>query len=83
MTQLEAARNGKISQEVAAVAKEEQMDAELLRQKVALGEVVILKNRNHSIDKPVGVGNGLRTKINANLGTSTDHTDIDDELQKA
>jgi phosphomethylpyrimidine synthase len=83
MTQMEAARAGKITPEMEAVAILENIAPETVRRGVATGAVVVLRNRNHSIPKPVGVGKGLRTKVNANLGTSNRRTDLSLEIEKA
>ncbi len=82
MTQMEAARSGKITPEMDAVAVQEHITPEAVRSGVASGEIVVLRNRNHSIPKPVGVGKGLRTKVNANLGTSNNRTDLQAEIEK-
>ncbi|MCK4278720.1 MAG: phosphomethylpyrimidine synthase ThiC [Desulfurellaceae bacterium] len=81
MTQIEAAKKGIITKEVEIVAKDEYIDEELLAERVAKGEVVILKNKVHDIH-PVGVGKGLRTKVNANIGTSPDVLNLNTELEK-
>ncbi|NPB03550.1 MAG: phosphomethylpyrimidine synthase ThiC [Thermotogae bacterium] len=85
MTQLEAARKGKITPEIEKVAKEEGLHPEILRQKVAEGTVVIPANRVHlskNLKRIVGIGEGLRTKVNANLGTSYDYVNVAEEVQK-
>ncbi len=82
MTQMADARAGRITPEVASVAKDEQCDVHLLQERIASGTVVIPKNRHHTI-RPVGIGKELRTKVNANIGTSTDQIDIDIEVKKA
>lgn len=63
------------------VARTEGVSVEFLEEGIEKGKIVILKNENHQI-APVGVGKGLRTKINANLGTSPDLVDFDLELKK-
>jgi len=83
MTQMEDAQAGKITAEMEAVASEEKIDADRIRTGVACGEIVIPKNSRHSGFKPVGIGKGLRTKVNANVGTSTDCDDLQLELKKA
>ncbi len=83
MTQLEMARQGQISDLVRQAASAENMDPELLRQRVAAGTAVICLNKKHTNGRPLAVGEGLRTKTNANLGTSQDDTSIDKELEKA
>lgn len=82
MTQLESARAGKITTEMKRVAKDEGVKPELLRRSVANGRVVIPKNVDRYIAIPCGIGEGLRTKINANIGTSKDSSNIAAELRK-
>ena len=82
MTQLEIARQGKISPRMEAVAKVEGLDAEFIRQGVAKGTIVIPANINHLNLVACGVGAGLSTKVNANIGTSSDFGDMSTELEK-
>jgi len=82
MTQLESARTGKISPEMIAVAKAEGVDAEIIRTGIANGRIVIPKNKNRSFSRHCGIGEGLKTKVNANIGTSKDSSDISAELKK-
>ncbi len=77
-----AAREGKITPQMKRVAVKEGIDVEILRQRVADGRVVIPANRNHHALDPEGVGEGLRTKINVNLGISRDCADFEYEMQK-
>ena len=81
MTQLSSAREGIITEEMETVAEEEGFSPEEIRDLVASGRVVIPKNINHDFVAK-GIGKGLSTKINANIGTSMDHIDIDEELDK-
>ncbi len=82
MTQLEKARKGIITDEMIAVAKEEGIEPEVVREKVASGRLVIPKNVLRGNTKVVGIGEGLRVKVNANIGTSPDLADISLEEQK-
>ncbi|MGD9157358.1 MAG: phosphomethylpyrimidine synthase ThiC [Desulfobacteraceae bacterium] len=82
MTQLSDARAGNITPEMEIVAEKEDIDVVLLRDKIAQGRVVIPANINHKNLDPCGIGEGLSIKINANIGTSTDHAVIDEELEK-
>jgi len=82
-TQMDAARKGIITPQMQAVAAKEKMDPQRLRELVAEGQAVIPANKNHSKLDPEGVGTGLRTKINVNLGVSKDCCDLDLELAKA
>jgi len=82
MTQLELARKGTISPQMKAVAKTEGVEAEFIRQGVAGGTIVIPSNIRHTNLTPCGIGQGLRTKVNANIGTSSDYGDINTELEK-
>ena len=81
-TQMNAAKQGIITEAMKIVAKKEQMDVEVLRELVAKGRVVIPANKNHTSLDPEGVGEGLRTKINVNLGISKDCCNIENELDK-
>ena len=81
MTQLEIARSGKISPEMKAVAEIERLDPEFVREGIAVGTIVIPHNRNRNAE-PCGIGGGLRTKVNANIGTSPDFPKVQDELDK-
>ncbi|MDP2728167.1 MAG: phosphomethylpyrimidine synthase ThiC [Dehalococcoidia bacterium] len=82
MTQLETARQGLISPAMKIVAQAEGLAAEDVRQRIAEGTVVIPANPLHKSLVPSGIGKGLRTKINANLGTSTDYPYPDQEMEK-
>ena len=82
MTQLELAREGIISPQMEQVAQYEGIAAETIRQGVALGTIVIPANNNHANLIPCGIGKGLKTKVNANIGTSSDFGDINTELEK-
>ena len=82
MTQLEIAREGNISPQMEAVAQAEGLEAEFIRQGVAKGTMVIPANVRHSGLVPCGIGEGVSTKVNANIGTSSDFGSIDTELEK-
>ncbi len=82
MTQLDSARRGEITPQMSRVSDEEGMDTSALRRRIAEGLVVIPANRRHAGLRPIGVGEGLRTKVNANLGTSPDRSDLQKELAK-
>jgi len=82
-TQMDAARKGIITKEMDTVARKENIDVDRLRELVAAGKVVIPANKNHTNLEPEGIGEGLRTKINVNLGISRDCCNIDLELEKA
>ncbi len=80
-TQLIQAKNGIITSEMLQVAQKENIDVEWLRGNIAEGKIIIPKNvnRNFLVN---GIGNGLSTKINANIGTSEKHCDLNEELEK-
>jgi phosphomethylpyrimidine synthase len=82
MTQLELARKGKISHEMRICAEQEGVSSEYIRKGVEDGTIVVVRNRKHDTIAPLAIGKGLRTKINANIGTSKDRADLDLELQK-
>lgn len=81
-TQMEAAKKGIVTPEMEIVAAKENMDVEKLRELVACGQVAIPANINHTSLSPEGIGTGLKTKINVNLGISGDCKDYSVEMQK-
>ena len=81
-TQMDAARKGILTKEMKAVAEKEHFDPGQLMQLVAEGKIAIPANRHHTCLDPNGIGSMLRTKINVNLGTSRDCSDLDLELEK-
>ena len=82
MTQLQAARQGIITEAMKIVAADEGLSPEAVRDAVASGEAVIPLNIHHTNCRPVGVGRMFTTKINANLGRSVTHSGKGDELEK-
>ncbi len=82
-TQLEHARKGSLTKEMAFVAETEGLSTDYIIQKVAAGEIVIPCNPNRPDQKITGIGTGLRTKVNASIGTSSDICDVDLEVAKA
>ena len=82
MTLLHRARSGKVPAEIVRAAAEEGIPAEKLRESVACGRSVVPRNRKRGEIRPVAIGEGLRVKINANVGTSRDRADIGVELEK-
>lgn len=82
MTQLEEARKGNITEEMKTVANRENVSEEFILNSIIDGTIVIPKNVNHDI-KATGIGKGLKTKVNATVGTSTDIVDFDEEVLKA
>lgn len=82
MTQIENAKQGIVTKEMKTTAAKESIKEENLRQLIAEGKVVVPANKNHKNLDPIGIGKGLKTKINANIGTSGDYAKIEDELKK-
>jgi len=82
MTQLESAKKQITTHLMRKVSASEGINPKILRGRLANGKVVIPNNKNHKIARPCAVGLGLKTKINANIGTSTDKSEIKDELNK-
>lgn len=82
MTEIELAGTGRISDRMRLVAEDEAIDPEIVRQGVLRGTIVIPKNKDHDIPKLCGIGAGLKTKINANIGTSKDSSGLTEELKK-
>ncbi len=82
MTQLETARKGRISPEMKSVAECECVAPEAIRDGVASGSIVIPANPRRKLSRYCGIGKGLKVKVNANIGTSSDHSDVEVELKK-
>ncbi len=82
MTQLEQARAGTITEAVRLVAQAENVEPDVLSARVAEGTVAIPLNKRHTGIQPVGIGKGLAIKVNANIGTSGDQADPEEELKK-
>ena len=80
-TRIELAKAGIITDEVRDVALKEAVEPEQLAMEIAEGRTVIARNSGHSIP-PLGIGKGLKTKINANIGTSRDRDSLDEETKK-
>ena len=81
-TQMQQAREGRITDAMKIVAQEEHIPVETIRERVANGTIAICANVNHENLRPRGVGEGLRVKVNANIGTSSTFPDIEPELEK-
>lgn len=81
-TQMEAAKKGIITEQMKTVAQKENIDVQLLMSYVAQGKVAIPANINHKALSAEGVGKGLKTKINVNLGVSGDCPDYTGEFEK-
>ncbi|MEJ2025701.1 MAG: phosphomethylpyrimidine synthase ThiC, partial [Deltaproteobacteria bacterium] len=82
MTQLSEARAGVVTPEMKIVAEREGVDPQWLKDQVAVGRVVVPHNPSGGRAVPCGVGEGLFVKVNANIGTSSDRADLDEELEK-
>jgi phosphomethylpyrimidine synthase len=82
MTQISEAKKGNSTQEIKNISKIEKIDLELIKKRVALGKIVIPFNPIHS-PTSLGIGKGLRVKVNTNIGTSREHCDINEEVTKA
>jgi len=70
------ARKGQISEEMAICARQEGVAPEFIRKGVEDGVIVVVRNKRHDTVQPVAIGRGVKTKINVNIGTSKDHTDL-------
>ena len=81
-TQMEAAKKGIITPQMEIVAEKEKMAPDELMSLVAKGQAAIPANINHTSLSPEGIGTGLKTKINVNLGISGDCKDYSIEMEK-
>lgn len=81
-TQMDAAKKGIVTKKMEIVAEKEGVDIKELLELMAKGKVIIPANKNHAVLDAEGIGRGMRTKINVNLGISKDCCDFDIELDK-
>jgi phosphomethylpyrimidine synthase len=82
MTQISEAKAGKISPQIKRVARSEKIDVEVVRRGVAAGHMVIPYNPIHA-PSSLGIGKGLRVKVNANIGSSREYCNLKEEVEKA
>jgi len=82
MSQMHFARQGKITEEMAYVARRENISPELVRDEIAAGRLIIPANINHPELEPMGIGIATKCKVNANIGNSAVTSNIDEELRK-
>src|SRR5436309_14464372 len=80
ITQVCYARQGVVTPEMKRVAEREETEPEMIRSEVARGRMVIPANVNHASLDPMGIGINARSKTNANIGTSSIHSNVDQEL---
>jgi len=83
MLQMKEAKRGKSTEAIKKVSSDEDVSIDHIISRVAKGRIVIPKNVTRENTTPLGIGNGLRTKINANVGTSPDYQAIEEEVEKA
>ncbi|HTU02844.1 MAG TPA: phosphomethylpyrimidine synthase ThiC [Candidatus Sulfotelmatobacter sp.] len=83
MTQLDSARKGIITEAMREAARAEGVSPEMIRDGIHAGTVVVCRNARREVGRGLAVGKGLRTKVNANVGTSVDDLDICKEVEKA
>ncbi len=82
-TQMKAAKEGRETEEMRIVAKDEATSPQIIRMRIAEGTVIIPRNIRRENVHPIGIGKGLRIKVNANIGTSPDMCDLNMEIKKA
>ncbi|DAC72788.1 MAG TPA: phosphomethylpyrimidine synthase [Thermoplasmata archaeon] len=82
MTQISEAKQKKTTLQMKQVARGEKVEPEVIRRRIAAGQVVIPYNPIHA-PSALGIGKGLRVKVNANIGTSREHCDLKEEVEKA
>jgi len=82
MTQLEQAKNSIITNEMKQAALKEGVEPGYICSSIASGAVILTKNKRHKSIEPLAIGKGLKTKVNANIGTSQDKANLEEELKK-
>ncbi|NDJ26657.1 thiamine biosynthesis protein ThiC [Campylobacter sp. MIT 12-8780] len=81
-TQMSYAKKGIITTQMQEVAKKEEVSEDFLLENIAKGKIIIPANINHKALEPNGIGKGLKTKVNVNLGVSNDCVDYTEEMKK-
>jgi len=81
-TQIHYARKGQVTGEMEYVARRENLSAELIRDEVANGRLIVPANINHHSLEPMCIGIASKCKINANIGNSSTSSDSAEELEK-
>ena len=82
MTQLEYAKNSIVTPLMKRISRDEAVPVKQVLRFVSEGKIVIPNNITRQLKSPCGIGLGLRTKINANIGTSKDRMSIEGEIEK-
>ena len=82
VSQMHYARQGTITEEMAYVAKQENLPEELIRDEVARGRMIIPANINHLNLEPMAIGIASKCKVNANIGASPNSSDLSEEVAK-
>lgn len=83
MTQLHYAKQDIITKEMEFVANSEEISPEIIKNEVKKGRLIIPANINHKHLKPIGIGIATKTKINANIGSSSIEKCVENEILKA
>jgi phosphomethylpyrimidine synthase len=81
-TQMYYAKNGIITKEMEFIAKKENLDVELIKSEVARGRMIIPANINHTQLEPMAIGIAASCKINANIGSSSLSSNVEEEVEK-
>lgn len=81
-TQMSYAKEGIFTKQMQIVAQKEQVGEDFLLENIAYGKIIIPANINHKVLDPNGIGYGLKTKVNVNLGVSNDCVDYSEEMKK-
>ncbi|MFQ5454731.1 MAG: phosphomethylpyrimidine synthase ThiC [Nitrospirota bacterium] len=82
MTIIDEVKRGNITSEIEYVAKNESVEIDHIMHGIQRGTVIIVRNNLHDKIRPLGIGNGLKTKININIGTSDSYNNLEEELKK-
>src|SRR3989339_1566035 len=82
MTLIEQAVKKQSSGIIEEAARQEGVGVDAILSGIADGSIVIPRNKNRALKKIVAIGRGLRTKVNANIGTSPEHVSLEEELSK-
>jgi len=82
VSQMHYARQGVVTEEMAHVARRENLPESLVMEEVARGRMIIPANINHPNLEPMAIGIASKCKVNANIGASPNASDVSEELKK-
>ncbi len=82
MAIIDEARKGAITDEMKKISEIEKVSPDKIRKRVAEGKVIVIRNIKRPSKRLIAIGKGLTTKVNVNIGTSSEVVNLNMELEK-